>query len=113
MHSGEENLTEADSADTYGHTQVGSNRQDGFDASTAGDVLRIGGAHRQDHGAQGCLAWWNRIRDSDDSVLHQSWRKELECYPTRGARERETDFAAPSRPPETNGGKEAIDTGGR
>ena len=65
---------------------LGPKGQDGFDASTAAYVQRIGVADRPHNGAEGCLAEGAGVRHSHDSGLHQpcgrrlsaSRRRELE-----------------------------------
>jgi NAD(P)-dependent dehydrogenase (short-subunit alcohol dehydrogenase family) len=90
--------------------EVGSRRHYRFHTSAAADVHRLSGRDRQDHGTQGCVAGWSRVRNPDDSILHQSRREEPECTTTHRTREGEADSAPASR--QTEAGREEAVTGG-
>jgi len=75
-------------------TPLGPKSQNGFDASTAAYVQRIGVADRRHHGAEGCLAEGAGVRHSHDSVLHQPWRETSVREPPARARTREAYSAA-------------------
>jgi hypothetical protein len=76
--------------------EVGSSGHHEFHTSAAGNVLWLRGRDCQDDGRQGCIAARRRIRNPDDSVLHQSWRKEAQCTTARRARAGEADSPAAS-----------------
>ena len=106
--SGEEDRRQASSHEA----EVGSDRDNGFDPSTAGHVRRLGHRDRQNDGAEGGVARWNRVRYPDDSILPQSRWEESERDTARGARTREAHPAGPSRQREGRG-EEAIVTSPR
>jgi hypothetical protein len=49
-------------------------RKNGLDGTTTEDLHAIGGTNSSDDGAEERVAQGNRLRDSDDPVLHQSSR---------------------------------------
>jgi hypothetical protein len=78
---------------------AGQKGQDGFDASTAAYVRRIGVADRPHNGAEGCLAEGAGVCHSHDSILHQPWRPTSVREPPARARTREAYAAAATAAP--------------
>jgi hypothetical protein len=60
---------------------MGEERQNGFDEAAAGDIQRLSSHDRPNDGAAGRVAEGPRVRHPDDSVLHQSRRKESVRHP--------------------------------
>jgi hypothetical protein len=90
------NLGEVSNPATREQTEVGANRHHRLHASTAAHLLRFGSPDCQDDGAKGCVAPRIRVRNPDDSILHQSRREESQHATADGARPGQADPAAAS-----------------
>ena len=75
--------------------EVGARRDHRFHTSAIENFHRLSRDHRQDDGTKGCVAR-SRVRDPDDSIFHQSRRKEPQREKARRAGAGEADSPAPS-----------------
>jgi hypothetical protein len=92
---------------------VGATSRDGFDASAAADVHRLGGTDRPNDGTEGRVSARPEFRNPDDSVLYQSRRKEPQRAAARRARASEAHSSAASRQTEGRRQKALNDEQGR
>src|SRR5262249_41714411 len=76
---------------------MGAARDNGLDPSAAADLYRVGRKDRAHDVAQECLAERPRIRNSDDSVLHQPGRERTAAASPPGTRTSQADPSAPPR----------------